>query len=95
MRIRIDEVMNAMNTLYTKYHSSLPIDSTIDDDKYLSVTCVLSGQYVDEVGIVIQRSYTEMMMIIIMSMLNMMINMHNDYYYDSQEATRALTHSWT
>lgn len=88
-------MMNAMNTLCTKHHSSLPLDLTTNDDKYLSVTCVLSGQYVDEVGIVIQRSYTEMMMIIIMSMLNMMIIMHNDYYYDSQEATRALTHSWT
>ena len=89
-------MMKAMNTLCTKYRSLLPLDSTINDDKYLSVTCVLSGQYVDEVGIVIQRSYTEMMMmIIIMSMLNMMIIMHNDYYYNSQEATRALTHSWT
>ena len=78
-------MMKAMNTLCTKYHSSLPLDSTTNDDKYLSVTCVLSGQYVDEVGIVIQRSYTEMMMmsmmmgimmmmiIIIMSMLNMMM----------------------
>ena len=66
--MRIDEVMKAMNTLCTKYHSSLPLDSTTNDDKYLSVTCVLSGQYVDEVGIVIQRSYTEMMM-----MMNMMM----------------------
>jgi hypothetical protein len=67
--MRIDEVMNAMNTLYTKYHSSLLLDSTTNDDKYLSVTCVLSGQYVDEVGIVIQRSYTEMMMMMSIMMM--------------------------
>jgi hypothetical protein len=48
------EVMKAMNTLCTKYHSSLRLHSTTNDDKYLSVTRVLSGQYVDEVGIVIQ-----------------------------------------